>query len=189
MFRIASISALCALSFTPAALADTEPPRAVIEDVSEDALDYMSDDRLAEQELDQLLTDVDVDGIARFALGKYSKRLNDTQYAQYEAAFKTYLRSQLREHLGRFAGTDVEIDDVHERNSRDAIVETKVTKADGEVIDVNWRLRRSSGGWEVIDIEAMNLWLAIEQRAQFTAQLDDNGGDIDALVQELRTAG
>jgi len=90
----------------------------------------------------------------------------------------------MREQLDRFAGGEIEIEDANKRGNQ-SIIETKVTKPDGETLNVNWRLRRSSEGWEVIDIEAMNLWLAIEQRAQFKAELEAANGDIDVLIATL----
>ncbi|MEM1086612.1 MAG: ABC transporter substrate-binding protein [Pseudomonadota bacterium] len=171
------------LSGTAHAAADD--PTEIVETVTEEAQDSLVDKKLTSAETERLLEDVDVDGIARFALGKYAKSFSDAEYNAYEAAFRTYLRGQMEEHLAQFSSSEVDIVDETQRGSQ-TIIETKVTRADGEVMNVNWRLRRSSAGWEIIDVEAMNLWLAIEQRAQFLAELDQNGGDLGALVQTIK---
>ena len=178
-------SSSLALAFTSNA---QERPADLVEDLSEQTVEFLEDDRLEASEIDRLLDDVDVDGIARFALGRYSSRISGEEYSAYETAFRAYLKKQMRDQLVRFSGGDIEIDDANRRGNQ-SIIETTVTKPDGEKLEVNWRLRKSNGGWEVIDVEAMNLWLAIEQRAQFQAELDASGGNIQPLIQTLRESG
>lgn len=167
------------------AVAHAETPIQIVEEITEEAQVSLADSRISETEMMKLLEDVDVDGIARIALGKYAKRVHADAYGDYETAFRAYLKIQLQDHLARFSGGDLNTVDTTS-HGRQTIVETRVTKSDGETIDVNWRLRRSSDTWEIIDIEAMNLWLAIEQRAQFTAELDQNNGDVNALISTLK---
>jgi len=161
-----------------------ERPVDLVEELSEQTMDFLEDNQLDASEVDRLLDDVAVGGIARFALGKYSSRISQDDYRDYEVAFRAYLKGQLRDQLTRFSEGDIEIDDTNRRGNQ-SIIETTVTKPDGEKLEVNWRLRKSSEGWEVIDVEAMNLWLAIEQRAQFQAELDGSGGNIKSLIQTL----
>lgn len=179
-----TIIAATALTLTFPAFAQTAPTD-LVETLSDQTMTYLDDQTLTDAEIDRLLTDVDVDGIARFALGKYFKRVEASDYEAYEDAFRTYLRGQMRDHLSRFAGGEMTVEDENQRGNQ-VIVETKVTRADGETLDVNWRLRNSDKGWEVIDVEAMNVWLAIEQRAQFQTELDKSGGDLSALTATLR---
>ena len=174
-----------AVAFLPLMEATAQKPVEIVEDLSNFTQESLEDKNLDNAEIDQLLEDIDVDGIARFVLGKYSKSLSTQDYNAYEAAFRVYLRGQLSEHLEKFAGVDVNVIDSTQRGAQ-TIVETRVAKSDGEILNVNWRLRRSDNGWEVIDIEAMNMWLAIEQRAQFLAALDQNGGDINALISDIK---
>lgn len=181
------IAASSSLIF-PLTSAAQERPVDLVEDLSEQTVEFLQDDRLDKDEIDHLLDDVDVDGIARFALGKYSSRITEDDYRAYEAAFRSYLRDQMRDQLTRFSDGDIEIEDANRRGNQ-SIIETIVTKPDGETLDVNWRLRKSDAGWEVIDVEAMNLWLAIEQRAQFQAELDSTGGDFGALIKMLGESG
>jgi phospholipid transport system substrate-binding protein len=186
MNKFALISAAILVCLPIASAQDATTPTEIVEELSEQTVDFLEDETLQKREIDRLLEDVDVDGIARFALGKYSSQVTADEYADYENTFRTYLRDQMRDQLTRFSGGEIDIETANRRGNQ-SIIETKVTKPDGETLDVNWRLRKSSDGWEVIDVEAMNLWLAIEQRAQFQAELDESGGDIAALVRTLKT--
>lgn len=185
MNKFALISAAVLICPSVASAQDTTPTE-IVETLSEQTVDFLEDETLQKREIDRLLEDVDVDGIARFALGKYSSQVTAEEYADYEITFRTYLRDQMRDQLARFSGGEIDIETANRRGNQ-SIIETKVTKPDGETLDVNWRLRKSSDGWEVIDVEAMNLWLAIEQRAQFQAELDQSGGDIAELVKTLKS--
>ena len=54
---------------------------------------------------------------------------------------------------------------------------------------IHWRVYRDrDGAMSVVDAGADNVWLAIEQRSQFTSIIANNGGGakgIDALIAEL----
>lgn len=188
MFRTIILSAT-AFTFALGGVAeDATSSSKIVEEISGKTVNFLADDQLEAQEMERLLAYVDVDGIARFALGKYGARISDDAYSAYEKAFRGYLKSQIQEHLTRFSDGDVQVEDSIQRGNQ-SIVETTVTKPDGETLKVNWRLRKTDMGWEVIDVEAMNLWLAIEQRAQFQAELDASGGDIQSLIRNLSVTG
>ena len=87
MKLFASLTALAMVASLGTVHADT--PAKIVEDTTEVANASFTDQRLSDAELSRLLYDVDVDGIARFALGKYAERLNDTEYGDYELAFRS----------------------------------------------------------------------------------------------------
>lgn len=175
-----------ASSLAIASIAFAETPDEIVVTATNQAVSTMSDGALSAAEAEQILAHVDVDAIARFALGQYVRDITDEEFGSYRTAFAGYLVSQMQKHLERLQDGDVAIDGTLERGSDQAIVETEVTTRDGERMDVNWRLRDEDGTWRIIDIEAMDLWLAIEQRAQFTSELDKSGGDFAALTKKLK---
>lgn len=181
---LAATAGCVLLGLTPNAYADT--PQEIVTEVSDTARQGLADNILSSEELETLLERVDVDGVARFALGKYADDLSDEAFNPYLDAFREYLKIQMQDYLGDFADASVEITASQQRGQQ-VIVETDVRRADGETVNVNWRLKKAGTDWQIIDVEAMNLWLAIEQRAQFIAELDKNGGDINALTENLKT--
>lgn len=177
--------ALMALTFCTGLHAIAEPPIDFVEAATREAVLYLEDGRLAPEEAQELLSYVDVTAIARFALGRYVRQVDDATFAAYRDAFERHLVDQLQTHLAQLSDGEVVIEGTVPRGDDQAIVHTEVTATDGDVMNVNWRLRRDDGTWEVIDVEAMGLWLAIEQRAQFSAELDRNGGDVAALTRMI----
>lgn len=175
-----------AAAATPAFAMASDSAEAVVEAANNDIQSYLSDGTLDATEAEQLLEYINVEEIGRFALGSAARSASDAELAAYQDAFRGYLAEQLQTHLSDMAGVSFEIEDTVERREDDVVVET-TAKGDGseDLEDVSWRLKNDNGSWKVIDIQAMDLWLAIEQRSQFEAKLDENGGDISALTASL----
>jgi len=59
------------------------------------------------------------------------------------------------------------------------------TEAQGEPIEVDFRVDSSNGRFVVIDASIVGVWLALEERDQFTAFLEENNGNLDGLTTHL----
>lgn len=183
------MAGFCSLSFlltlTPAAQAKASDAEAksVVSDAVDRTLTALDDAAISNSEADTILELVDVDRVAQFALGNHWDKLSESQKSEYLAAFRNFANKQLQGHLTGFSEAKVDIEDVMARGDKDTIVTTIVTTGDDRQT-VSWRLF-DSGSWKIVDIEVQNVWFAIEQRAQFDAILDKNGGDLDALIAEI----
>lgn len=174
--------------FYPAASASTgASPEAVVNTAVERTLAALEDSQISNQEADGILELIDVERVAPFTMGRHWRTMDEATQARFVTAFRQFARSQLREHLSEFSQADVEILRTVERKPGDAIVTTKVSNGDAEEHVVSWRVT-DNDGWKVTDIEAMRLWFAIEQRAQFQAMLDKNGGNVSELISEIAAA-
>ena len=78
-----------------------------------------------------------------------------------------------------------------DRNARDSIVDTEIVRADGQELEVRWRVLNRGGKYQVVDValnaEGNLIWLAIEQQAQFLSILDQNNGSVEALVAKINS--
>lgn len=175
-----------ALLAQPAA-ASGATPEAVVETAVDRTLAALQDAHISDQEADEILKVIDVERVAQFTMGRHWRGMDEATQADFMTAFHSFARVQLREHLADFSEAEVEILRTVERKPGDAIVTTKVSGVDNKEHMVSWRVNENNG-WKVTDIEAMGLWFAIEQRAQFQAMLDKNGGDVSALIQEIGAA-
>lgn len=149
------------------------------------AIEFLNDGTLTRPEAEALLGFLDVERVSRFTLGRYARSLSEAEFARFEQAFKNYASNQFQSHLSGFAGGDLRIVETINRKVDDAVVKTEVRTADGKVQRVNWRVLKRDDTWNVVDVEALGFWFAIEQRAQFTATLDKSSGNIDALIDNL----
>ena len=130
-----------------------------------------------------------IDRVAAFVIGKYSRRFSAEELATYRAAFRKYNLTAYELQFEEYRGSDIEITGSTDRSATDSIVDSVVRRQNGDSQDIRWRVLQRDGKYEVVDI-ALNfdgslLWLAIEQRAQFLDLLDRTNGSADALVNKL----
>ena len=74
-------------------------PEAVIDSVSSSAMSHLADNNLSENEANDLLSNVNVDAVSRFALGRYARTASEAELESYNTAFRAYLADQLQTHL------------------------------------------------------------------------------------------
>jgi phospholipid transport system substrate-binding protein len=137
---------------------------------------------------------VDMDRVARFALGQYVRQANDAQLAEYLPLFRKYATTVYQSTLDPYTGESLEVTDSVDRSERDFIVNSKVVgaKPGSQYADltVHWRVYRAADGKQsIVDAGASGVWLAIEQQSTFKSVIANNGGGsagIDALIAHLK---
>lgn len=175
-----------AVALVPAASAASGEEGAVeaVNAAVEQTMAALEDSNISQSEASGIIEHVKVDRVAQFALGKTWTTLSDEQKASYIDAFEQYARAQMQQHLSNLSMAEAEVTDVVTRSNGDAIVTTKVATPEDPNQKVNWRVI-DDGGWGIVDIQVQDIWFALQQREQFQAVLDQNNGDIDALIAKL----
>jgi len=158
----------------------------VLTTLDDDTLDQQARTEKFSQYMDEFSN---IDRIASFVIGKYSRRFNPDEIARYRAAFRTYNLTAYEVQFDQYRGSAIEVTGSTDRSEKDSIVDSVVRSPEGDELDVRWRVLKRGDKYEVVDI-ALNtdgslLWLAIEQRAQFLDLLDRTNGSADALISKL----
>jgi phospholipid transport system substrate-binding protein len=138
---------------------------------------------------------VDMERVAKFALGQYARQASPEQMAAYLPLFRKYATSVYQSTLENYSGQKLQVTDSIDRTERDLIVNSKVVGAKpGDQyanLVVSWRVyRKPDGAQAIIDAGAEGVWLAIEQQSQFKSVIANNGGGakgVDALIADLKT--
>ena len=63
---------------------------------------------------------------------------------------------------------------------------TPLTRPGEEPVKIAWRLLQRDGDLKIVDVRVENLSMAITLRSEYTSMLQRNGGNVSALVSELR---
>ena len=73
------------------------------------------------------------------------------------------------------------------RSADDFIVSTQLIEPNSsqQPLDVDFRVRTDTGRPVVTDFSVAGIWLALEERDQFTSFLGQNNGNINLLVSHL----
>lgn len=131
----------------------------------------------------------DVPRITGFVLGKYRRSLTAAQYAEFAEVFRRYADSVYESRLGQYHGERLEVTGSTVRTAGDVVVATKVVG--GRIknpTQVLWRvIRGADGRYRAVDVSVEGIWLAITEQQDFVSTLDNNHGDINVLISQLRT--
>ncbi len=128
----------------------------------------------------------DIPLMARFALGRHWKQANAAQRVAYLEAFSEFL---MKQYAAKIAGAQVTRFDVlsaQVAGRRDVMVRSRITRNNGQVLKLVWRMRQSNGQFRVIDVVAEGISLALTKRQEFAAIIKSNGGDVAQLIERLR---
>ncbi|MDC3151933.1 ABC transporter substrate-binding protein [Candidatus Pelagibacter sp.] len=130
---------------------------------------------------------VDIDGVGLYTLGKYRKTLNDNQKKQYKELFRNYF---LKSFSGRLVGySDAKIAVLSEeiKNEKYTIVYTKlIGTSDRPEVKIDWRVYTKDPENPLIrDLIIEGLSLARTQKEEFNSIIQNNGGNIEALFENL----
>ena len=131
---------------------------------------------------------VEVDAIKRFVLGKYWRRANAEEKAEYRVLFEDYIIATYAGRINDYGGETLKLGTARLERPGLALVSSQVMRLEGPPVAVDWRLHHSKDGWRIIDIVIQGISLAITQRAEFSSVIRDSGGRVEGLLAKLRQA-
>ena len=136
-----------------------------------------------------LISLTDMKRIADFTLGQYRRSASPADLAAFEAAFQNYAIAVYQSYFARYAGQTLRVTGNQARAADDFIVATQLIdpndRSGQALLVVEFRVRTDTGKPVVIDFSVSGIWLALEERDQFTSFLGQNGGNIALLNSHL----
>jgi phospholipid transport system substrate-binding protein len=139
-----------------------------------------------------LLSMADTRRIATFVLGQYANGAMPEQLSAFQSAFTDYALTAYEAQLDKLKGGRIMVTGAVMRAPDDFIVNAEIirsTETDHrEPLKLALRVRAMPEGSLVMtDMQFEGVWLAISQRADFTAFLQQHRGDISVLTGSLRS--
>jgi phospholipid transport system substrate-binding protein len=125
----------------------------------------------------------DVPLMARFAVGSSWANLSDAQQRQVSEAFAHYITATYADRFDSYSGEQLEVTGQHPYGA-EVMVETKIIKAKGDTVSLNYRMRQNAGAWQIADVylDGTISQLAT-QRSEFHSVLQRDG--VDGLIIAL----
>jgi phospholipid transport system substrate-binding protein len=131
--------------------------------------------------------DADVPRITTFVLGKYARSITPAQMQRFAPVFRQYAQNVYESRMSEFHGETVRVTGSIVRRPGDVVVNTLIVGGDlKQPLPVAWRVLGAGGAWKVVDVEVSGVWLAITEQQDFVSTIDNHGGDIDALTDQLQ---
>lgn len=134
--------------------------------------------------------DVDIDGIARFCLGRFVRQATPAQQQEYTQLFRRVLLNNIFGKLGEFQGVTFRMTSTIQTGDG-AAVGTLIQRPSQKANTVQWIVSESTGQPKIIDVKAEGTSLRLTQRNDYTSYITRNGDSIGALLNAMRdqTAG
>jgi phospholipid transport system substrate-binding protein len=128
---------------------------------------------------------VDVDGVARFCLGRFWRNASPEQQKHYVELFHQVLVNNITSKLGDYQGVRFTVGRTQQREDND-VVSTVVERPNSPPTNVDWIISNASGSPKIIDVVAEGTSLRLTQRSDYASYLSRNNNNIDALLNAMR---
>ena len=187
----AFVAACLGIGVTTPASANVDEAKAFVEKLANDTLAILRDQEASPEVRREKFAQIfksgaDLDRIGRFVLGRYAKQMKaENRLDEYQALFREYVVNIYAARLGQYSGETFEILDASAISEREVVVESKIKSGDSD-FRVNWRVLNSGQGYKIVDVQVEGIWMAIEQREQFTAFINNNNRQVSALIDFLK---
>lgn len=182
-----------------AVCSDVRPARAsgtvaqFIERLGDKAILQLADPAISDGEREKrfralLGENFDVPRIGRFVLGRYVRQATKEEMAEFTKLYEDIAVLTYAHLFASYAGEGFKVKrEVGDPGDRYKMVMTEVEPRDGKPpIKLDWQVKVNGDSYAVVDIRVEGASMAITQRAEYTAVLDRNGGDMADLLAQLR---
>jgi len=130
----------------------------------------------------------DVNIIARSTLGADSRRASPAQLRAYTDAFRGYIARKYGKRFREFQGGEITVRSVRRARSWQEVIST-VKLPGKQPFEVKFLVSDKSGSDKFFDMIIEGISLRLTERDEIGAMLDQRGGDINALISDLKRAG
>ena len=149
----------------------------------------LSDDQRRAQFRTFMLGLTDTRRIGMFTLGQYANGASKADLDKFTDAFIDYAVAVYESRLSKYKGQTLKVTGSSERAPDDIVVNADVVNpnsSNGQPFKVGFRVRKTSDGRPIItDMQVEGVWLALSQRSDFTGFLQQHGGSLAALTDNL----
>ena len=141
------------------------------------------------EELKKIAKDtVDIKGIGFYSLGSHRKGLSDEKKEEYSKVFENYFMTSFSSRLAEYSNPVIEVNSKEKINDNYTLVSsTLVATEKRPAIKIEWRIYTKNPDKPLIrDLIIEGLSLARTQKEEFNSIIQGAGGDVEALLVNLR---
>ena len=178
----------------PAAAA--EVPRdagSFLAELSQRAIAELTEEGLTEDEKQRrfrrLLNEgFDVPAIARFVLGRYWRSASESERRDFLQTFEDSMVFRFLPILGDYTGDTLEVHKVRPFGKTPDVfdVESQLNRQEGPPVRIHWRIHKDAAGFQILDVLAEGVSVAVTLRSEYRSVLKQHGGKVGALNRILR---
>ncbi len=129
--------------------------------------------------------DFDVPGMGRFVLGRYWRTATPQEQQEFLTLFQEYIVRAYSQRLGEYGGEPFRVT-TSRPNGEETVVTSEVQRANGARIEIDWYVVNQGGKFRITDVYVGGISMKVTQRDEFAAVIQRNGGQVAALLAQLR---
>ena len=180
---------MCAIMLSVSVMAAQNPAINFVDDLAEDIItNVLTADVTPEQKLEKFRAAftkaVDLKSVGQFVLGVYWRKASEEDRQAFLDAFTEFTTKTWSDRFNMYNGQDILFTGVRNAERNQYYVDSHIE--DKEPVEVIWRLRQKGDSYKIIDIIVEGVSMAMSYRNEYSAILQQNGGNVRALVEELR---
>jgi len=127
----------------------------------------------------------DLNYMGQQALGKYWAGATPEQQARYLRAAVGAEAHAYAERFGQYGGQTLVLGKSTTRPNGVTVIDSKLNQTNGQPIKIEWEVRDIGGAPRITDVKIEGVSMVITRRTDFTSYIQNNGGKVEALIQEL----
>jgi phospholipid transport system substrate-binding protein len=129
---------------------------------------------------------VDIEGVGRFILGRWWRQASPQEQQEYMKLFEETLIRNLSARFGEYQGVRFSLGRSQQRTEDDVLVNTIIERPNSAPFALDWRVGDVGGQPKVVDVIAEGTSLRLTQRSEYSAVIQQNGGQVSALLVAMR---
>jgi len=159
--------------------------------LGERAVDELADQTLDETERERRFRSlfnesVDVPAIGRFVIGTHWRQASEEDKAAFLQVFEDAIVQRFLPLFAEYSGETFSIGRIRQdaNNPQHLFVTTSIVQTNGEPVDVEWRVRERDSSYQILDIIAEGVSMAITLRQEYSSVIRQSG--VKGLTAQLR---
>ena len=181
VLRLAATAVVAGVAL-PAFAAD--PATQLVQSTAQQVIDIVKTKTGADRQaaiLQVLQSKFDLPAMGRFALGTHWNQATEDQRTRFLKAVATAEARAYSERFGQYGGQTLTIGKVTPRANGVTMVESRLNQTSGQPIKLEWEVRND----RITDVKVEGVSMVMTRRSDFNSYIQNHGGKVDALVQEL----
>lgn len=196
-FAPAFVVVLALLFSAPSAQADGHLDKSVefIKSLSDRAIETLTDSDITTDERRAQFRNLfregfAVDGIARFALGRYWRSASKQQREEYLVLFEDVIVTTWADRFSLYSGQAFEVrgatNEPSDGPEKVALVSSQFFTNPTSPVQIEWRVASRGDVIKIVDVKVAGFSMANTQRDEFNSVILNNGRNLSALLEMLR---
>ena len=167
-------------------------PQKFVQNVVDQASNVLTKSYTKEQKIEKLKAlakkTVDIKGIGYYSLGAHRKSLSDSKKKEYIEVFEKYFLKSFSSRLAEYSDPKINVENQKKLNEKYTMVSSTLMATDEKPeVKINWRIiTKNPDNPLIIDVVIEGVSLAKVQKEEFNSIIQNNDGNIEALLKNLK---